>query len=564
MARDPVTLEVLRNAFHSAAEEMGATLVRTAMSPNIKDRRDCSTALYTASGGLVAQAEHIPLHLGLMPTVVKAVLDYYPWNMLEPGDTIIINDPYISGSHLPDICLISPVFAGGKPLGLVANLAHHVDVGGAIPGSMSTQATEIFQEGLRIPPLKICRQGVLQEDLLQLMGHNVRTIREFYGDINAQLAANQIGEKRMQELVSEYGESQISFYMEEIINYTEERFRHALDGLPQGEYSYADYLEGDGINTEQIKIVSTLVLANNKVTVDFSGTSSQALGPVNATLGVTKACVYFALKSTIEPDLPSSEGIARAVEVLAPGGSLVNPYFPAPVAHANINTAQRIADVVFGALAKAVPTQVPAAGTGSMSNFTVGGQKANKEYFSYVETYGGGQGAKWNQDGMDGVHVDMTNTRNTPVEVIEINYPIRVEKYGLIPDSGGAGQYRGGCGLVRVVQVTEDVTVSISTERARFRPWGLAGGNSGRNARCLIKEPGYKEFQEMSGKFTRNVNKGTIIILETAGGGGFGSPVKRLPALVQQDLAEGLVSKAAALYQYGLRIAPPDPGIGSD
>ncbi|OPY58572.1 MAG: Acetophenone carboxylase delta subunit [Pelotomaculum sp. PtaU1.Bin035] len=551
MNTDPITLEVLRNALQSIAEEMGVTLTRTALSPNIKDRRDCSTAIYTPGGELAAQAEHIPLHLGLMPTVVKKVLETFPVRNLAPGDTIMINDPYISGSHLPDICVISPVFAGNRLLAIVANLAHHVDMGGTVPGSMSTTATEIFQEGIRIPPVKISSGGRVNNDLLKVLAHNVRTTSEFYGDIQAQISANQIGGKRLEELERKTGTETLKHYMDEIINYTERRIRAALKNIPNGTYQFSDYLEGDGITGDMIKIAVRVQVEDEKIIVDFTGTSPQVKGPVNATRGVTLACAYFAVKAVADPELPPSEGIARAVEIITPPGTLVNPCFPAPVAHANINTAQRITDIVLGALAQAVPHKVTAAGTGSMSNFTIGGRDARHHYYSYVETYGGGQGAKYDQDGMDGVHVNMTNTLNTPVEVIEMNYPLLVEKYGLIPDTGGPGEFRGGTGLAREITVLENATVSISTERNIINPWGLQKGIPGRCARCFIKMPG-SDCKEIPGKFTREVPKGATIILQTAGGGGFGDPLRRDPAAVRQDVVNGLISETAALEDYGV------------
>lgn len=551
MKTDPVTLEVLRNAFQSVAEEMGVTLTRTALSPNIKDRRDCSTAVYTPQGALVAQAEHIPLHLGLMPAVVKKVLEYFPAEDLAPGDAIIINDPYVSGSHLPDVCLVSPVFARRRLLALVANLAHHVDVGGMVPGSMSTTATEIFQEGLRIPPVRICRAGRLNRELLQVLAHNVRTTEEFFGDIQAQLSANRVGGKRLQELAQKFGSGTLAHYMEEIIRYGERRFRAALKDVPPGTYRFTDYLEGDGLSEDLIAITAAVTVGPAGVRVDFTGTSPQVKGPVNATRSVTLACVYFAVKAVCDPDLPASEGIARVVEVVTPPGTLVNPRFPAAVAHANINTAQRIADVVLGALAQAVPHRVVAAGTGSMSNFTIGGEDGRGRYYSYVETYGGGQGGKAGRDGMDGVHVNMTNTRNTPVEVIEMSYPLLVRRYGLVTDSGGPGQFRGGAGLAREITLLENATVSVSTERSLIGPWGLAEGLPGRNSRCLLEMPdGTREA--VPGKFTRELHRGTTIILETAGGGGFGPPHARPPEAVRGDVCDGLVSRTAALESYGV------------
>lgn len=541
METDPITLEVLRNALQSIAEEMGATLIRTALSPNIKDRRDCSTAIYTPRGELVAQAEHIPLHLGLMPAVVKKVLEIFPPDSLAPGDAIISNDPYVSGSHLPDICLITPAFAGNRLIAIVANLAHHVDIGGSVPGSMSTIATEIFQEGVRIPPLKISNRGEVNEDILKLLTHNVRTANEFSSDIRAQLSTNLVGCKRLQELEQKTGAETLQVYMEEIINYTERRLRAALKDLPAGTYQFTDYLEGDGINNDRLNITAAVRIDGESIQVDFTGTGAQAKGPVNATRSVTIACVFFVVKAVADPELPASEGIARVVEIITPAGTLVNPCFPAPVAHSNINTAQRITDTVLGALAQAVPLRVTAAGTGSMSNLTIGGLDARQHYYSYVETYGGGQGAKSDQDGMDGVHVNMTNTMNTPVEVIEMTYPLRVEKYALLPDTGGAGRFRGGAGLVRELTLLADAHVSISTERNKIRPWGLQNGLPGRTARCFIRTAG-EEQEAIPGKVTRELTRGTTITLETAGGGGFGPPADRDPNLLRQDVADGLVS----------------------
>ncbi|OAT85224.1 hydantoinase B/oxoprolinase family protein [Desulfotomaculum copahuensis] len=558
---NPVKLEVLRHALQAVAEEMGAVLTRTALSPNIKDRRDCSTAVYTPDGRLVAQAEHIPLHLGLMPAVVKAVLADFPAPGLSPGDVVMINDPYVSGSHLPDICLLSPVFYRQRPLALVANLAHHVDVGGSVPGSMSTTATEIFQEGLRIPPLLLRRAGQLNEELLRLLTHNVRTAGEFAADIRAQLNANELGAGRLQELAGRYGADVLQRYMEAMMDYAERRLLAALEGMPAGVYDFEDYLEGDGLSRREINIRVRLQRHSGGLTVDFTGTHPQVAGPVNATRGVTLACVYYVVKAVLDPGLPSNDGLVRSLQVITPPGSLVNPAFPAPVAHANINTAQRIADVLLGALSGALPLRVTAAGTGSMSNFTVGGLDAAGRYYSYVETCGGGQGAKYGQDGMDGVHVHMTNTRNTPVEVIELSYPLRVERYALASGSGGPGKYRGGLGLVREITVLgEEATVAVSSERAVHPPWGLAGGRPGERARVALLPPAESDPAPVvaapgngdPGKFTARVPAGSRVILQTAGGGGYGDPLERDPALVQLDVAEGLLSRDAAREDYGV------------
>ena len=554
---DPITLEVMRNAFQSVAEEMGAALIRTALSPNIKDRRDCSTAIYNASGDLVAQAEHIPLHLGLMVSVVKQTLEIFPISRLSPGDAIITNDPYISGSHLPDICMISPLFIQNRCVGLLANLAHHVDIGGMAPGGMPTISTEIFQEGLRIPPIRLRKAGRVDEEIMALINTNVRTSYESYGDFQAQMAANNVGERRLRDLFDKYGYEQTTFYMEEMINYSERRMRAGIAKLPEGTYEFEDYLEGDGITDDRLTIKVSLTIDGNRIIVDFTGTSNQTKGSVNCTRAVTLACVYYALKSAIDPELPSSEGVCRPVEVITPSGSLVNPRFPAPVSNANINTSQRIAEVVLGALAQFAPERVPAASYGTMSLFTVGGvDPRTNQYYSYVETYGGGHGALFNQDGMDGTHAHMTNTRNTPTEVIEIAYPLRVEKYGLVSDTDGPGRYRGGLGLTRELTILDhQASITIGSERREIAPWGLKGGKPGGCSDLWIQAPTGKK-ESLPSKVTRPVDPGTLIVLKTAGGGGYGNPLEREPDAVCRDVHEGFISIEKAESGYGVVINP--------
>ncbi len=552
---DPITLEVMRNACQSVAEEMGAALIRTALSPNIKDRRDCSTAIYTAGGDLVAQAEHIPLHLGLMVSVVRKTLERYPIERLEPGDAIITNDPYISGSHLPDVVMITPVFLEGECVALLANLAHHVDMGGMVPGGMPTTSTEIFQEGIRIPPVKLRKRGEPDAEIMELITNNVRTSYEMRGDFQAQMAANNVGERRIQEVISRYGVDETHFYMNAVMDYAERRMTSAIGDLPEGTFTFEDYLEGDGLSDDLLKIKASLSIGDGRITVDFTGTDPQARGSVNSTRAVTLACVYYALKSAIGPELPSSGGTFRPVEVITPEGTLVNARFPAPVSNANINTSQRITEVILGALSKVIPERVPAASTGSMSIFTVGGvDPRTGEYYSYVETYGGGQGALFNADGMDGVHVHMTNTMNTPTEVIEIAYPLRVERYGLVPDSEGPGRFRGGLGLTReITTVDHQTTISIGTERRAIRPWGLAGGKPGGASATWIFEPDGNR-RELPTKITTQVESGTRIVLQTAGGGGFGDPMERSPEQVSRDVAEGFVNPERAASEYGVAI----------
>ncbi len=552
---DPITLEVMRNAFQSVAEEMGAALIRTALSPNIKDRRDCSTGVYSASGELVAQAEHIPLHLGLMPSVVKSTLKRFPIASLQPGDAIITNDPYVSGSHLPDICIISPLFIDDRCVGILANLAHHVDIGGIAPGGMPTISTEIFQEGLRIPPVRIKKQGRVDNELVALITTNVRTSREALGDFQAQLAANNVGEQRLKEIITKYGQELTLHYMDELINYSERQMMSRIEGLPRGVFTFEDYLEGDGLSDALLKIKATVTITAQKITVDFTGSSPQTRGSVNCTRAVTLACTFYALKSAIDPELPSTGGTFRPVETITPKGTIVNPEFPAPVSNANINTAQRLADVVLGALAQAIPDKIPAASSGSMGLFTIGGVDPHtRQYYSYVETYGGGQGAVINQDGMDGVHTNMTNTRNTPVEVIEIAYPLRVETYGLLPNTDAPGRFRGGFGLTReLIVLDHSPTMTLGSDRLKIPPWGLQGGDPGGTVGSFIEMPDGKR-EMLPSKVTRSVEPGTRIVLRTAGGGGYGDPRLRDPEKVRKDVQEGFIDIQRAGEHYGVVI----------
>ncbi|OLS33888.1 5-oxoprolinase [Bacillus sp. MRMR6] len=541
----------MRNALQSIAEEMGVTLIRTALSPNIKDRMDCSSAIYTKEGKLISQAEHIPLHLGLMPSVVEKVLKTYPPEKLKEGDAILINDPYISGSHLPDIFLISPVFVDGKIVAIAGNIAHHVDVGGMTPGSASTTATEIFQEGLRIPSVKIRNEGVINDDILRLFQANVRS-QETYGDLYAQIAANNIAETRLKELFARYQADFLEDCMNEIMDYSERRMKAAIKRVPNGEYSFEDYLEGDGLSDELFKIMVKVSIKDEEVYLDFTGTDQQARGSINSTIGVTKACAYYTIKALFDADIPSNAGTFRPIHVIAPEGTLVNPKFPAPVSNGNANTSQRIVDTIFGALAQALPEKSMAACTGSMNGLTIGGfDYESNQYFSYVETTGGGQGGLLGMDGADGAHTNMTNTRNTPIEVIEQSYPIFIKRYGLAEDSGGSGKYRGGMGIIREIVIEcEEATLSLRTERKRLSPWGLFGGKNGKPSKCLLTNGETGETIELPPKATIKVKKGDTLLLQTAGGGGYMDPLERSNQFIANDILSGATSIEKARKDY--------------
>ncbi|WP_117369999.1 hydantoinase B/oxoprolinase family protein [Natrarchaeobaculum sulfurireducens] len=511
---DPITLEVLRNQFESVAEEMGQTLIRGAYSPNIKERRDCSTALFDAEGRMIAQAEHIPVHLGAMPQSVDAVTEYDP----EPGDVFVLNDPFRGGTHLPDVTMVSPLAPDGEIVGYAVSRAHHADVGGMTPGSMPAGAREIYQEGLRIPPTRLVEGGEIREDVRSLVLANVRNPSERKADLQAQLAANERAEVRLASLFDEHGRETVLDGFDAVIDYSHERIVHEIEALPDGTYEATDVLEGDGLTNEDVEIAVTVTVDGNAVDVDFAGTADQLDGNLNAPLAVATSAVYFVVRCVTDPEIPPNHGCYEPVTVKAPTGSLLNPEPPAAVVGGNVETSQRVTDVVFTALAGAAPDRVPAQGQGTMNNLTIGARDSS---FTYYETIGGGFGARAGKDGMDGVQVGMTNTLNTPIESLETEYPLRVERYALRPNSGGRGQFRGGLGLERTVTVDRDATVSLLTERRRHAPRGVGGGEDATPGANLI------DGEPVAAKTTVDVEAGTTVTVRTPGGGGHGDPADR-------------------------------------
>ena len=508
---DPVELEILRNQLESVAEEMGEVLIRGAFSPNITERRDCSTALFDADGRLVAQAEHIPVHLGAMPQAVDAVLEKEP----APGEVWLLNDPFQGGTHLPDVTLVSPISHEGTIVGYAVSRAHHADVGGSTPGSMPAGATEIQQEGLRLPPIRLVADGTVETGVEELFLANVRNPAERRADLRAQLAANERGAERIGELLADHGDRLLSAF-DAVIDYSRERVEAELSDLPDGTYTASDVLEGDGVTDDDIPIEVTVTVDGAMLEVDFSGTAPQVAGNVNAPLAVATSAVYFVVRSVTDPGIPPNHGCYEPVAVHAPEGTLLNPRPPAAVVGGNVETSQRVTDVVFAALAAAAPERVPAMGQGTMNNLVVG----NRE-FAYYETIGGGTGAGPDSDGLSGVQVGMTNTLNTPVEALEAEYPLRVDRYEIRRGSGGAGHHRGGDGLVRSVTVEADATVSLLTERRRHAPRGFAGGEDGATGRNVV------DGEEVPSKVTKDVAAGTTVTVETPGGGGHGAASER-------------------------------------
>lgn len=520
-ATDPIRLEIFKHLFSSIAEEMGTVLRRTSYSPNIKERRDFSCAIFDAEGRMIAQAAHIPVHLGAMPVSVQEASRSMSF---APGDVIVLNDPFHGGTHLPDITLIAPVFIrtsqGQRLFGFAANRAHHADIGGMTPGSMPL-SQELYQEGVIIPPLKLAEAGRINQGVLDLLLANVRTPQERAGDLHAQMAANRKGVERLQALVQKYGQSEIEQYAGELLHYAERMTRRLISELPNGTYRYHDQLDDDGIDADPVAIVVTITIDGNETVVDFTGTSSQRKGSINAVYAITLSATYYVFRSLIGLDIPSNSGCFIPITVIAPEGTVVNATAPAAVAGGNVETSQRITDVLLGALARACPDVVPAASQGTMNNLAIGGWDSQRSRpYAYYETIGGGMGARPYKDGADAIHTHMTNTMNTPLEALEYTYPFRVHRYEIRRGSGGAGQFCGGNGIRRDIEVLDDARVTILSDRRRYPPYGLAGGEPGKVGQNTLIRAG--ETVELPGKVLLEAKAGDIISIQTPGGGGYG------------------------------------------
>lgn len=517
---DPIALQVYRHRFTGVAEEMGVTLRRTAYSPNIKERLDFSCALFDGEGRMISQAAHIPAHLGAMPASVTTILaTFTAW---EEGDVVIVNDPFRGGNHLPDITMITPIFAGeASPSFFAASRAHHADVGGMAPGSLPL-STEIYQEGIIIPPLKLYRAGVLNAEVLDLILANVRTPAERRGDLAAQRAAAAVGERRLQELVAAHGLAEVRAYARHLCDYSERITRSAISTWPDGTYAFADVLElVEGEQVTLAPVCVTVTVTGDEIHFDFAGTSPVVAGSLNAVIAITQSACYYVVRSLIEDDVPMNAGCFAPVHVHAPANSLVNAERPAAVAAGNVETSQRIVDVLLGALAEALPGRIPAASQGTMNNLLIGGKRSSGVPYTYYETIGGGMGAGPLGDGLSGVQVHMTNTLNTPIEALELVFPFRLERYSLRWGSGGAGRHRGGDGIVRQYRLLEPAVVTMQSERRSMAPWGLAGGAPGQRGRNVLIHPDGSE-EELPAKFTRRLAAGDRLRIETPGGGGWG------------------------------------------
>jgi N-methylhydantoinase B len=538
---NPIRLEVYKHLFASIAEEMGVVLRKASFSPNIKERRDFSCALFDADGNMVAQAAHIPVHLGSMPLSVKSAIEKYNQRgeLLLPGDTIIVNDPFLGGTHLPDITLVTPVYevvtqipdsknsAGntsvpqsGQPVAYVANRAHHADIGGMTPGSMPI-AREIYQEGLVIPPVKLVSAGKMNQDILDLILANVRTPAERRGDLQAQIGANQRGVMRVIELIHHNGLLEVTHYMQELLLYTERMTRRLISTLPKGQFPFVDYLDNNGITGGEIRIQVVISILEDTATVDFTGSAPQQPGGLNAVFAITLSAVNYVFRSLMGLDVPNNSGCLVPIEIIAPPGSVVNASPPAPLAGGNVETSQRIVDVLLGALAKACPDRIPAASQGTMNNISIGGWDPFREqFFTYYETVGGGTGASASSDGISAIHSHMTNTLNTPVEALEYTYPIQVVGYCVRENSGGTGIHKGGNGITRAIKLLTDAQVTLLTERRVTTPYGLSGGEPGKKGENLLIRDGKKIV--LPGKGSFDLLAGDILSISTPGGGGFG------------------------------------------
>ncbi len=550
---DPITLEILFNGLRSITDETYIALTRSAYSTNIKERRDHSTAICDADGVLIVQAENsLPIHLASMIGLMDSLLKKFGRDDIHEGDMFVANDPHVAGgTHLPDINLALPIFEGGKLVAFVCNIAHHADVGGMVPGSMAGGMSEIYQEGLRIPVVKLFRRGELQQDLFDLMLLNVRLPEERLGDYYAQIAACRLGERRLREMIEKYSIDLLRTTFGEIVSRTEQRMRDGVKTIPDGVYEFEDVMDDDGLGAVDIPIKLRIEIKGDRMHADFSGTSPQVQGNINVTMNATQAAVAYCLKGMLDPEIPNNQGVLNVCETAAPEGCLLNCVAPAPVA-ARAHTSQRIVDVVIGALATALPDAAVGAANGANTTAVFSGvDPSTGRGYLYLETLGGGFGGRNDRDGTDGIQVHITNTSNLPIEVIETEYPLRVESYGLIEDSGGAGQYRGGMGIRRVIgPVGHDCVFNGAGERFRHRPWGIFGGKSGGSGRFARIDGDGMEVKLENKPAGIVLDAADRIVVETPGAGGYGAASKRTPDAIAADRLSEKTSAAFVREHY--------------
>lgn len=551
---DPIEMEVFANRLLSISEDMNNTLVRSSFSTNIKERKDCSVALFDHHARLVVQGTQIPLHLGSLNGAVAAVLAQYPADTIAPGDVFVCNDPYLAnGSHLPDINVVTPVFADGELAFFTANVGHHADVGGVVPGSIAGGSRSIFEEGIRIPIVRIARGGVVDEDMLRLLCNNTRDPEERALDLRVQIATNARGAQAVSALIGQMGLAAVRRCVDDVIGYTRRRLRNRIAELKAGTYRFQNFLDDDGLGGgEPVEIVVSVEVRNDgTLHFDFTGSGRQARGAMNLPVNALNACVYYAVKALLDPELPANAGLFEPISIYAPAGTITNPEPPAAVGARSI-TAQKVAGAIFGAFRGVLPDERIMASSNDCCPAIVfsGPLRTRRGAFVYLETLGGGSGARYDEDGMDAVHVHMTNTSNLPVEALELEYPLTLLRYELVNDSAGAGTWRGGMGLRRVYRAEAECRIGVETSRVHSQPWGLEGGGAAQGSVCTVNG------ELLSGK-TTPLKPGDIVEIVTPGGGGFGPPSGRPPERVQRDLLEERISPEFARRAYGDLITQP-------
>jgi N-methylhydantoinase B len=550
---DPIAFAVIKSGLDAIVDEMAYTVVRTARSEIVKDVMDFSAALCAADGQMVAQAKTIALHLGAVPEAMASVLARFDGN-LWPGDVVILNDPYLGGMHLPDIFMFMPIFHGDRLRAFAVVIAHHTDVGGRVPGSNASDSTEIFQEGLRIPPAKLFERGERNWTLFDVIAQNVRVPDRVIGDLGAQVAACKVGERELGKLIDQYGADMVATYMTQLLDYTELMTRDEIRSWPEGTYTFTDYIDDDGIADQPLPITVAVTVAGGHLSVDYAGSAPQVRAAINATLSYTKSCTYLSMRCLLQRDVPNNAGIFRCISVTAPERSILNLATPAACA-ARALTGYRIVDAVFGAMAQALPERVPAAGEGGNTVVCIGGHHPDGTPFIVVDMICGAWGGRPDKDGLEAVTNPSQNLSNTPVEVLEAQHPVRIDEYALIADSCGAGRFRGGLGIAReYVLLADEALLQLRSDRVKFAPYGLAGGQPGRPSRNVIN-PG-RDARAMPSKFAITLRAGDTIRHEQAAGGGHGNPFVREPERVAADVRDQKISPDYALREHGVVIDP--------
>ena len=552
-AIDPITLAVVKSALDAIVDEMAYTVIRTARSEIIKDVMDYSAALCDARGRMVAQAKTIAQHLGAVPDAMASVLAQFSGD-LAPGDVVIMNDPYEGGMHLPDVFMFMPIFHEDGLQAFAVVIGHQTDMGGRVPGSNASDSTEIYQEGLRIPPVKFYERGTRSRTVARIIEKNVRVPERVLGDLGAQYAACKVGERELVRLLTRYGTATAFAYLEELLDYAERLTRAEIARWPAGRYTFTDHLDDDGLSDAPIPLTVTITVADGHLTCDYTGSSPQVRAALNSTLSFTKSCTYLSIRSVLRQDVPNNAGVFRCIDVIAPEGTILNPRLPGACA-ARALTGYRVLDVVLGALAQVVPDRVPAAGEGGNTVLSIGGYTPARRPFVIVDMICGAWGGRPDKDGVDAITNPSQNMSNTPVEVLEAQHPIRIDEYALIPDSGGPGRYRGGLGLARqYTLLNPEATLQLRSDRMKFLPYGLAGGSPARPTRNILN-PGANE-RLMPGKFAITLHAGDTIRHEQPGGGGFGDPMTRAPQAVAADAKAEKVTVAHAREAYGVVLDP--------